>query len=217
MHCAACHAPDGSGRLDEAEGVAAGPPVVGLEVALVDQQLRTGRMPIVDRTVGVGGPERLDDEDREAAVAWMTDAFDLRGALPTVVEGDRTRGHELYQIHCAACHGATGLGGMGARGTVILAVVGHDEVAQVSAIRTGPYDMPRFSEEVLSDEDAAAIASFIVEDLSEAARSPVWLSESDHVTTGVLVGLVAAVLTGVLMLIGRPVRYRNEEERDAGA
>lgn len=203
VHCAACHGPTGQGG--RGEGVQAGPALRGLEVALVDQQVRTGRMPIVEPSVGVDGPEVLAAQDREALVAWMAERMELTGDVPRVAQGDAARGHELYGIHCAACHGSLGTGGVGAAGTIIPGVLGHDRTAHVEAIRTGPYDMPRFDEGVLSDQDAADVATFVVEALDGAPRTPLGLREMHRVTMWGMAGVLAVGLLALVVLLGRSV------------
>lgn len=205
--CSVCHGADGRGGTPGPEEVTAGPPLRGLEVAYVDQQLRTGRMPIVEPAVGVTGPERLADADRAAVVAWMTDRMALEGEIPEPPDGDRTRGHELYQIHCAACHGSLGDGGVGAEGTLIRGLLGHDRVAHVEAIRVGPYDMPAFDEDQLSDQDAADIAEFVVADLDGAPRTPLGMREMHRYTMWGMAALLALALLGTVVLLGRPVRF----------
>lgn len=212
VHCAACHGPDGGGGAGE--GLRAGPALRGLELALVDQQVRTGRMPIAEPAVGVVGPEELPQAQREVLVAWMAEAMDLRGAIPEVGEGDAGRGHELYAVHCAACHGTLGQGGVGAQDTTILGVLGHDRVALVEAMRVGPYDMPRFAEGVLSDDDAADIAAFVVSELDGADTGPLGLSEMGPVLTAGMVGVVALGLLGLVVLLGHGVRVPPAADSD---
>jgi ubiquinol-cytochrome c reductase cytochrome c subunit len=208
--CAACHGVRGEGRVGEATGVEAGPPIRGLEVAYHDQLLRTGRMPIREPQAGITR-DQLTAAEREAVIGWMTEAFGLVGQIPEVGEGDRGRGHELYAISCSACHGATGQGGIGAEGTRILGVAGLDRVAVAEAIRVGPFDMPRFDEAVLDDDDLAAVATFVSEDLSNPPRTPLGLAEMHRVTFWALAGALAVALVAAVVLVARPVRAPADE------
>lgn len=210
--CAACHGPGGGG-LPGAEGIRAGPPILGLETAYVDQLLRTGRMPIRSDELGVNR-EKLTDDEREAALAWMVDTMGLAGQVPTVREGDRARGHELYGIYCAACHGATGQGGIGAEGTLILEVTDLDPVAVAEAIRVGPFDMPRFEAEVLSDEDVDAIVTFVAEDLSDPPRTLLGVGEMHRVTFWGFATLIAFLLVGLCAVLARKVPAPSVPEEE---
>lgn len=186
-------------------GVAAGPPVNGVDVAYVDLTLRTGRMPIIEPSVGIVEDPAIQGADREALVAWMADRFDLPGALPAVGEGDAGRGQELYATYCMQCHGADGAGGVAAEGTLVRPVEGVDPVAVVEAIRVGPFQMPRFDEQVLSDEASADIAAY-VQHLSDAPTTPLGLGELNRVTMAGLAGALVLALLGVVFLVARPVR-----------
>jgi ubiquinol-cytochrome c reductase cytochrome c subunit len=211
--CAACHGPAGAGRTGE--GVEAGPALIGLDVAFVDMTLRTGRMPIEHRELGVVRDE-LDDDERVALVDWMQARMDLEGAIPDVPVGDRARGHELYGLHCSACHGATGQGGIQGEGQIIPPVEGLDRVAVAEAIRVGPFDMPGFSEYTIPDEDAAAIGTFVEEDLTNPPRTVAGIPEMHRITFWGLACVVAAALVAAVVLVATPVR-RIEEPESASA
>lgn len=57
---------------------------------------------------------------------------------------------------CAACHTAQARGGV-----VGPPVVGTDEATVLKKVRKGPGGMPRYSNETLSDDEAAAIAAYL--------------------------------------------------------
>lgn len=202
--CAVCHGSDGRGQ--QGDGIAAGPPLVGLDVAYVDLLLRSGRMPIAAPEEGMPHPERLDADEREAVVAFMTERFHLRGGIPSVREGDPARGRELYAIHCAACHGSTGTGGVSGDGTLVRAVLGLDEVAIAEAIRTGPFEMPRFGPTVLSDRDVDDVATYVAGHMSTADRTPLGLGEMNRVTMWGMAAVLGAAVLGMTVLIARPLR-----------
>lgn len=205
--CAACHgtrAQGGSGA-----GLTGGPPLDGLDIALVDLTVRTGRMPIADPSAGVYA-DRLDDDERDALVLYLAERFELPGMIPTVEPGDASRGQELYARNCAACHGAGGDGGIAGAQVQVPSLFGADDVAIVAASRTGPFEMPAFDASVLSDEDLADIVGYL-RAVSEAPRSPVGLREVDQITGGLLalgLGLVASL---VLFIVARVRRLHPEE------
>lgn len=207
--CAACHGTDGTGGTGE--GVAAGPALVGVETALVDLLLRTGRMPIVSVSHGVPGPRRLTDVDRRELVGWMRERFGLDGAVPEVGEGDVVRGGKLYAVHCAACHGSTGSGGIAGDGTLVRAVAGLDRVAVVEAIRTGPLQMPRFSSAAISDDAAADVGRFVEEGLLIPAREQVGLGELDRAMKWLLVIVLVGASVLIAVAVARPTSGSRSE------
>lgn len=197
--CASCHGTAGEGR--PGTGVQAGPPLRGLEVAYVDLVLRTGRMPIADRSAGVV-EEELTDDQRERLVAWATDALDLAGGLPTVRPGDARDGLRLYAVWCASCHGASAEGGIAGGGTVVPGLHDIDAVTAVEAIRVGPFEMPQFSEELISDRDAEDIAAFLDGELG-GGQSPLGLNELGHVLAAILGAVVVGLLGVAILAVGR--------------
>lgn len=196
--CVQCHGSDGSGVVGE--GAAAGPAVNDLDVAYHDLLLRTGRMPIVDPSAGIVSAPDFSARDRLSLVAWMAEAFDLPGEVPVVVgTGSAADGSDLYALHCAACHGGGGLGGVSGGGATVRAVRGLAPEAVVAAIRVGPFAMPRFSEAVISDEEAVDIAAFVTA-LSEDRPTLLGLRELHRVAIAVLaVPLLVAVVGGVFV------------------
>lgn len=211
-NCAVCHGTDGRGITGE--GADAGPSLLGIDVALADLTMRTGRMPIVEPRVGIVADPDLGEDERAAIVAWMTEEFGLRGSVPAVAPGDLARGGDLYARNCAACHGSTGAGGISAGATLVRAVKGVDRTGVVEAIRVGPFEMPVFEESVISDQDAADIATY-VQHLTEGPSTPLGLVEVDRVTMSALAVVLVVVAVGATVLIARPVPFpRSEDDAD---
>jgi cytochrome c oxidase cbb3-type subunit 3 len=111
QHCAACHGLHGEGG-------------VGVPLALPDF-LSTADDDFLRKTLRNGRPGRvmpafrsLSDTEVDALVAHLR-SFAKPGApaprkLSTQsVQGNATRGGELFATHCASCHGANGEGGHG--------------------------------------------------------------------------------------------------------
>jgi ubiquinol-cytochrome c reductase cytochrome c subunit len=174
-------------------------------------------MPIVDRTAGVVRPQALPDDEREAVLAWLETEVGLEGELITVGEGDATRGQELYTFHCAACHGAIGNGGIVGSGVTALGLRGVDPVAIVQATRVGPYQMPGFSEDLISEQEANDIAAFTREELEVPARTLLGLTEQNRVGLAALSALLLGLVLAGMLLVARPVAMpteRGEEGRE---
>lgn len=218
-NCAACHGPSGGGG-SVPDTDRPGPALAGrndVTAAYVDLVLRTGRMP------PAGDPfdnrERhvfYDDAERAAMVAWMTEEFDLARGIPDVEEGDVAQGFEAFALHCAHCHGNAGAGGTAGQTAWTPPINDLDPVAVVEAIRVGPFEMPAFSEELLSEEEVNAIASYLEAVEAETGTPVLGLAELNPVYASGFVGLLAVVLLGSLLFIGgRPVPFETVDRTQA--
>ncbi len=213
MNCAACHGPRGAGGPGET-GLTAGPPVAEIDMAYVDQQMRTGRMPLIDRTAGVVRPQELTDREREDVLAWMIAELDLTGEIPEIGEGDAVRGQELYTVNCAACHGSVGNGGISGRGVNVLGLRGIDQIAMIEATRVGPYSMPAFSEELISEQDANDLAAFTRGAFEEPDTTVLGLTEQNRVALSALAMVLIGVVIAGAMLVSRKVPMPMVDEED---
>lgn len=82
-------------------------------------------------------------------------------ATPAVHAADVIKGAQLYRMHCAACHGASGLATMPnapsfARGERLM----QPDVALLGTIRTGRGPMPAFFG-ILNDRDLLDVVAFL--------------------------------------------------------
>lgn len=205
--CAACHGTRGEGG--SGTGVSAGPPLSGIELPYIDMTVRTGRMPIHEPRLGVYS-KKLADDEREALIAYASEFLDTTGEIPSVADGDASRGQEMYVRNCAACHGAAADGGISGGSVVVPPLLEVDGVAIAEAARVGPFEMPAFDPAVLSDEDLADIVDYL-DEVKSAPRSVVGLHEVDAATGGLLAIGLAAIASVVLFLVARARRwYRHE-------
>jgi ubiquinol-cytochrome c reductase cytochrome c subunit len=205
--CAACH----GGRLEggPGPGVLEGPEMTETDIAYVDLTMRTGRMPIVAREVGIYVDE-LTDEQREAVNAYLLAEFDLPGEIPTVGEGDAGRGQDLYIRNCAACHGASGDGGIAGAGNIAFPLTHLDGVAIKEGTRVGPFTMPAFDVAVLDDQQVDDIVAYL-ELASGVERSFVGVAEIDQVGEA-LFAIGLALLAGLAVwVVARARRWSPAE------
>jgi ubiquinol-cytochrome c reductase cytochrome c subunit len=214
VNCAACHGPRGGGGPGET-GITAGPPVAGIAMAYVDQQMRTGRMPLIDRTAGVVRPQELTDVEREATLAWMIAELELTGEIPEVGPGDPARGQELYTLNCAACHGSVGNGGISGRGVNVLGLRGIDPIAMIEATRVGPYNMPAFGEDLISEQDANDLAAFTSLAFEEPETTAFALTEQNRVALSALALLLVGIVVAGALLVSREVHMPTQDEEGA--
>jgi len=213
--CATCHAADGQGRVMPGTDVEA-PPLTGdagMTVPYLDLTLRVGRMPPPEhdpfdnrhRAVAV------TDEEREALVAYLADVFDIPGDIPQVPEGDPATGREIYAANCAQCHGSTGAGGVAGAGAWTPPLVDYDAVVIAEAIRVGPFEMPRFAEEQISDEEIGDIAAFL-RLVSEEHATPLGLVELNPVfASGFAFLFAVAILFSAMWIAGRPTWFADPD------
>jgi ubiquinol-cytochrome c reductase cytochrome c subunit len=188
-NCAVCHSSDGSGI----PGVA--PPITEFSAPRVDLSMRTGRMPLSDPTRGV--QERsFTAEEREATMAYLRDALDLEGEVPDPPSGEAAVGREIYAVNCAQCHGAAGDGGVAGDGVEIPHVVGLDETTVAASIREGPFAMPRFGEELITDEEVGHITAFLDEEVHEPT-TPLGMASVDPFE---VIFFAALLIAGVLLV-----------------
>jgi ubiquinol-cytochrome c reductase cytochrome c subunit len=205
--CAACHGTRGEGG--PGPGIADGPPLLGIELAYLDMTVRTGRMPIAERSVGVYA-DQLTEEDRRALVAYAEERLDVVGEIPTVQPGHAARGQELYVRNCAACHGAAADGGISGASVFVPPLVGIDGIAIAEATRVGPFEMPAFDPAVLSSEDIDDIVAYL-EAVDASPRTPVGLREVDQAVAGLLAVGLAIAASLVLFIVARVRRWYPHE------
>jgi ubiquinol-cytochrome c reductase cytochrome c subunit len=200
--CASCHGLDARGIDGQ------GPDLRGAGAAAADFYLSTGRMPLDD-------PGTQPDRHRPAfsrseiddLVAYVASLGPGPG-IPRIPldQGDLSEGQKLFTENCAGCHQIAGRGGVVTGG---FAPILLDSTARqiAEAVRIGPYLMPVFGPEQLSDREVASIIRYV-----EYAKNPEnpggWgLFEIGPVPEGMvawLIGLLALVI--VIRITGE----RNE-------
>ena len=196
--CSSCHGLDARGVHGR------GPNLHGAGAAAGDFYLSTGRMPLDEPTAQ---PERTEPPLDPKAIDDLVAYVGSLGGPPVpqvdVARGSLSDGQRLFVENCAACHQAVGRGGVvtGAYAPTLLEATPR-HIAE--AIRIGPYVMPKFGPEQLSDRDIASIARYV-----EYAKNPEnpggWeLFAIGPVPEGMvawLIGLLALVV--IIRLIGK--------------
>lgn len=196
QNCAQCHAADGSGAIVPGTERRA-PALVDrpeITAAYLDLVMRTGRMPPAANPFDNQPREvAYDQVQRAAVVAFTVQQFDLEADLPIVPDGDAARGQTLYATNCAACHGSTGAGGVAGGGAWTPNVNQYDDITIAEAIRVGPFQMPAFGAEQLSDQQVGDIAAFL-EEVHAEDGTPLGLVELNPVFASGFVALLALVM-----------------------
>lgn len=220
VQCAGCHGVDGRG------GVTAG----GLEapallpelndrmtIAYARLVMATGRMP------PAGDPadnrirrETLTEEEQDDILRFMEERFDLEGDVPEPdpEEGDAAVGLQVYAQNCAACHGASGAGGVAGGGAWTPRVNDVSPQTLADAVRVGPFQMPQFDEEQISQDELDDMAAFLHE-VEEEGGTLLFPGELNPVfASGFGAGLAAVIIVMLVLISGKPTMF-PDPERDA--
>jgi ubiquinol-cytochrome c reductase cytochrome c subunit len=201
--CVQCHGPQGRGGTTP-DGRRA-PAIDDVSIAYARLVLVTHRMPPgADPFDNRERPQTFDEQDMADVLAYMVERFGLEGDVERPEGGEAASGLDLYAQNCAACHGATGSGGVAGGGAWTPRIVGYDPRIIASAIRVGPFEMPRFGPEALDDDAAADIAAFLqaVEEEPGTLLFPGELNPVYASAFGLLTVLVTLAL--VLVVAGKP-------------
>ncbi|MCU1369301.1 MAG: menaquinol-cytochrome c reductase cytochrome c1 subunit precursor [Ilumatobacteraceae bacterium] len=210
--CSSCHGTDGRGvRL--ADGEVRGPSLEDAGEAGAVYYLTTGRMPLANSNEV---PERKQpayrDEEIEALVAYVG-SLGSGPKRPSVDldAADRSEGGVLFRDNCQACHSATGAGGALSYGRSAPSLQEATPLQVGAAMRIGPGEMPRFSEEQFPDEDVDDIASYVEYLRTPDDRGGVPLGRLGPVPEGLFLWTVAV---GVVVLLCVWIGGRRHEEPD---
>lgn len=156
--CSSCHGNDARGKQNIA------PTLVGAGSAAADFYLTTGRMPLSNPT---DQPTRAQPaygrQDIDALDAYVG-SLGQGPSIPkvNVAMGNIKNGLASFTLHCAGCHQVGAAGGI-VTGAIAPPLNESDitptQVAE--AIRVGPFLMPNFNANQLSDQDIDDIARYV--------------------------------------------------------
>ena len=208
--CASCHGSDASGTAD-------GPSLLGVGAAMVDFQLRTGRMPLADPGVQPKRKPPVFSEDEIAAIVeYVTSLGPVAGQPPgppipriDPASGDLSLGQELFVANCAPCHGATATGGAVGKGALApsLSVASSLEIAEAMVI--GPGEMPVFA---FDQHESNSIVAFIDHLESRPDRGGADIGGVGPVPEGFVAWVVGmGSLFGVALLVGHHRKESSDE------
>jgi ubiquinol-cytochrome c reductase cytochrome c subunit len=166
QYCAACHGPTtelgfGPGRDQEVQKANA-PSLRGVGAMAADFYLRTGYMPL--KRVGTQ-PRRshlvLSPGEIGDLVAYVASL----GAGPPIPtphpeRGNLAEGLHLFTTHCAGCHQVVAAGGY-LPGGIAPPLQDATDVQIAEAVRIGPWVMPRFSQQAISDRQLDSIIRYV--------------------------------------------------------
>jgi ubiquinol-cytochrome c reductase cytochrome c subunit len=156
--CSSCHGNDARGKPNIA------PTLVGAGSAAADFYLTTGRMPLSNPTdQPTRAPAAYNRQDIDALDAYVG-SLGQGPAIPRVntAMGNIANGLSSFTLHCAGCHQVGSAGGI-VTGAIAPPLNEKDitptQIAE--AIRVGPYLMPNFNANQISDQDINDIARYV--------------------------------------------------------
>ena len=153
--CASCHGLQARGIPGR------GPGLRGVGALAADFYLETGRMPLASpRQEPVRTRAAFPQSQIQALVAYV--ASFGGPAIPTVApsRGSLSEGQQLFALDCAGCHTIQARGGV-VTGAFAPALTPATSRKIAEAIRIGPYAMPPFGPDQLSNTEIDAIARYI--------------------------------------------------------
>jgi ubiquinol-cytochrome c reductase cytochrome c subunit len=213
-NCSSCHGISGDGvkrqrpKAGSGDVTEGGPSLRSVGALAADFYLTTGYMPLRDPNEQ---PWRrrvlLTDREIRALVKYVA-SLGPGPAVPNPApdQGNLAEGLRLFTQHCAGCHQVAGEGGYVTNARVPrLKEATPRQIAE--AVRVGPYLMPRFSRNAISDRQLDSIVAYV-----QAAKKPDdrggWgIGHIGPVPEGIVAWFVAAfVLVGFCALIGERLR-----------
>jgi ubiquinol-cytochrome c reductase cytochrome c subunit len=192
-YCARCHS------------TGLGPSLHGVGALAADFYLRTGFMPL--RRIGeqpLPQPRLFGDHQIRALVAYIASFGGPPVPKPHPARGSVAQGLHLFTEHCAGCHQVVAQGGYVTGALPPPLNQGTTPLEVAEAVRIGPYVMPKFSRQAISDRELDSIVRY-VEFADKPSHPGGWgLDFLGPVTEGLVTWFVAIpLLLGLCLVIGR--------------
>jgi ubiquinol-cytochrome c reductase cytochrome c subunit len=224
QYCVACHGANGSGvtrshvkRIGAApqrlqtQQVGIAPSLRGVGALAADFYLTTGYMPL--QHVGLQ-PRRsrvlLSKGQIDALVAYIA-SLGNGPPVPTPhpQQGSLSVGMRLFTDHCAGCHQVVAEGGF-VTGALPPPLEDASPTQIAEAVRIGPYVMPRFSEQAISDSQLDSIIRYVQYAKHPDDRGGWAIGHLGPVPEGLVTWLIAMViLVTVCVVIGERLKHES--------
>jgi ubiquinol-cytochrome c reductase cytochrome c subunit len=156
--CVSCHGANLQGVADR------GPSLIGVGDAAVYFQVSSGRMPAVRGEAQAERKEPIFDASQIDALGAYVQA---NGGGPTVVRNPdgslamRSLRGDVFRLNCSSCHNFTGKGGALSSGKYAPPLRLANEQQILTAMLTGPQNMPKFSDRQLSFDAKKDIIAYV--------------------------------------------------------
>jgi ubiquinol-cytochrome c reductase cytochrome c subunit len=192
-YCAKCHSVAGKA-----------PSLRGAGARAADFYLRTGYMPLVSPDDQPWrSPVQFSEAEIRALVAYVASLGGPPIPRPHPERGNVAEGRALFADDCAGCHQSLAVGGMMPDARVpSLARATPTQIAE--AVRIGPYVMPRFSKQRLSDAQLDSLIRYV--QFTQSPHDPGgWaIGHLGPIPEGLVAWLIGgSALVVVTLLIGR--------------
>lgn len=202
QYCISCHGANGSGLPQLA------PSLQGVGALAADFYLRTGYMPL--RKTGMQ-PRRTRVLFSEAQIRALVAYVASLGNGPPIPRpqperGSLSEGMKLFTDHCAGCHQVVAQGGY-VTGAVPPPLEESTAVQIAQAVRIGPYVMPRFSQQQISDRELDSIIRYIQYAKHPDDRGGWAIGHLGPVPEGLVTWFIAgALLVAACIVIGKRLK-----------
>jgi ubiquinol-cytochrome c reductase cytochrome c subunit len=203
--CSSCHGNDAKGKQNIA------PTLVGAGSAAADFYLTTGRMPLSNPTdQPTRAPPAYNRQDIDALDAYVG-SLGQGPAIPRVniAMGNLANGLSSFTLHCAGCHQVGAAGGI-VTGAIAPPLNDTDitptQIAE--AIRIGPYLMPNFNANQISDQDINDIARYVRSTVRPDDAGGWGIGHIGPIPEGMIAWFLAIVS---LLLVARLIGEREPE------
>jgi ubiquinol-cytochrome c reductase cytochrome c subunit len=209
--CISCHGPDLLGVTTKRQGpeerTELGPPLLGVGAQAADFYMSTGYMPLSDpfdqphRRRAIYSGRKL-----RALVAYIASYGGPGIPRPHPDRGNLAEGLRLFTENCSGCHQVVAEGGVV---TDSVAPPLDDATATqiAEAVRIGPYVMPQFSRQHLSDRELDSIVRYVLYTKAPDDRGGWSLGHVGPVPEGIVAWLIAGLaLVVVAVVIGSRAR-----------
>jgi len=153
-------------------------------------------------------PERSRPSFSDAQIDQLVAYVASFGSGPSIPQphpeqGSVSAGLRLFTEHCAGCHQVVGEGGF-LTGGVAPPLKSATAVQIAEAVRIGPYLMPRFSENALSEPELDSIIAYVEQAKSPDDRGGWGIGHIGPIPEGMVTWFLAAVaLVATCVVIGR--------------
>jgi ubiquinol-cytochrome c reductase cytochrome c subunit len=211
-NCASCHGIAGAGipspRPGAGDVLGAGPPLRGVGAQAPDFYLRTGYMPL-SSIHDQPGPDRVLFSDKE--IRSLVSYIASLGPGPSIpnpdpAAGSISQGLEQFTLHCAGCHQIVARGGF-VTGAVVPPLQSATPTEIAEAVRIGPYLMPRFSRQQISDAQLNSIVRYVLSTRHPDNRGGWGIGNLGPIPEGLVTWWIAAPLLIIAcMAVGRRLR-----------
>ncbi|MGH9127527.1 MAG: cytochrome bc1 complex diheme cytochrome c subunit [Acidimicrobiales bacterium] len=160
-NCASCHGNDAAGSNRA-------PNLVGLGPATIDFWVSTGRMPLATpSSEALPKQPRFTPPEQRAIVKYVSSLGPGGPGIPAVnLNGANVgNGFSLFVTNCAGCHAVTGVGDALSNGLSAPSLFYATPTQIAEAIRTGPSNMPRFTDFQFNQSQLNDIVAYVSKDI----------------------------------------------------